>query len=289
MNSETPPSLPVEKPQKSPGKSIGGILLRLLITIIAAVLLGAIIYYSVVGWRPFLDNRVFQPIDNHSVKLKELEETQSGIEDQVTSLQATLDYSRAGQDQDTISYQFTLEAIELDLQHLKDDTGDLLAAVSANTHMSTQNSILMATLVAQQSANMRHIEALATAQMKSSGFNQELELLKILELLSRANQFLLHSNYGEVEEILQTTKIELIELQERLPGFQQEHISNILDLVEQAIVDLPAKPSLAKEKLELAWQLGITGLPRLSYSENIGTVTPTPYLTPDFTPTPTHP
>ncbi len=76
----------------------------------------------------------------------------------------------------------------------------------------------------------------------------------------------------------------MTELQERLPGFQQDAISSILDLVEQTIIDLPAKPTLAAEKLELAWQLGITGLPQLGYGEFVGTVTPTPYLTP--TPTP---
>jgi cell division septum initiation protein DivIVA len=195
-----------------------------------------------------------------------------------------LDTSQSAQEEDTSLQQITLEALQQDIQQLKNNTDNLLSAVSGNTHMATQIQLQMATLSAEQSANERHISALATAQMNSIGIFDEIELLKVLDLLSRANQFLLHSNYGQAKQILQSALIELTELQERLPGFQQEAISSILDLVEQTIIDLPTKPTLAAEKLELAWQLGITGLPKLGYGEFVGTVTPTPYLTP--TPTP---
>ena len=289
MNSETPPSPQVEKPQRAPHKSLGGILLRLLFTVIVAVLLGAVIYFSAVGWIPYLDNRIFQPIDNNIAQLQELVETQAVIKDQIASLLATLDTSQSAQEEGTSLYQSTLEALEQDIQQLKNNTGNLLTAVSGNTHMATQIQLQMATLSAEQSANERHISALATAQMNSIGIYEEIELLKVLELLSRANQFLLHSNYGQAEEILLSAKTELTDLQERLPGFQQGLISNILDLVEQTIIDLPAKPSLAAEKLELAWQLGITGLPQLGDGEYIGTLTPTPYLNPDLTQTPSPP
>jgi len=284
MNSETPPSPQVEKPQRAPHKSLGGILLRLLFTVIVAVLLGAVIYFSAVGWIPYLDNRIFQPIDNNLTQLRELVETQSVIEDQIASLLATLDTSQSAQEEDTSLHQITLEALQQDIQQLKNNTDNLLSAVSGNTHMATQIQLQMATLSAEQSANERHISALATAQMNSIGIFEEIELLKVLDLLSRANQFLLHSNYGQAKQILQSALIELTELQERLPGFQQDAISSILDLVEQTIIDLPAKPTLAAEKLELAWQLGITGLPQLGYGEFVGTVTPTPYLTPTSTP-----
>ncbi len=62
----------------------------------------------------------------------------------------------------------------------------------------------------------------------------------------------------------------------------------MLNLVDQAIIDLPAKPALAAEKLELAWQLGINGLPQLDEGGYTGTITPTPYFqtSPTFTPTP---
>ena len=289
MNSETPPSPQVENPQKASKKSIAGILLRLLFTVIAAVLLGAAIYFSAIGWIPYLDKRIFQPIDNNITQLQELEDTQAVIEEQIASLQATLDTSQSAQQEGTSRYQATLEALEQDIQQIKGNTDNLFTSVSDNTRMATQIQLQMATLTAQQSANDRHFSALATAQINIIGIYEEINLLKVLDLLSRANQFLLHSNYGQAEEILQSAIIELTELQERLPGFQQDLISNILDLVEQTIIDLPAKPTLAAEKLELAWQLGITGLPQLGYGEYAGTVTPTPYLNPDLTPTPTPP
>jgi len=146
---------------------------------------------------------------------------------------------------------------------------------------------MLETFSAKQAANSLHIDALATSQFNSLGINQDLDLLRILELLSRANQYLLHSNFGLVEETLETAKLALLNLQESLPGFQQEVISNMLNLVDQVIVDLPAKPALAADKLELAWQLGINGLPQLGSDGNTGTMTPTPYIQPSLTSTPT--
>ncbi len=84
-----------------------------------------------------------------------------------------------------------------------------------------------------------------------------------------------------------TAKLDLLNLQESLPGFQQEVISNMLNLVDQVIVDLTAKPALAAEKLELAWQLGINGLPQLDGEGNNATLTSTPYIQPSLTSTPT--
>ncbi len=293
MVSEKSPSPETNKPKIRPIKSISGILLRLMLTIIAAVILGAVIYFSAVGWIPYLDNRVFQPIDDHTVIIQELMETQSEMEDQITWLLGTIDSKQASLDEGITSYQLTQEIIELALQQLTEDISDIQATVGGNTHMGTTIPFLLSTLVPQQFANIRHIDALATAQMRKSYILQdileEIELLKILELLSRTNQFLLHSNFGQAEETLLTAKLDLINLQENLPQSQREVISNMLNLVNQVIVDLPEKPTLAAEKLELAWQLGINGLPQLDREGNIGTITPTTYIQTSLTSTPTPP
>ena len=289
MVSETKPPPETNKPQIRPKISVWGILLRLMITIITAVILGTVIYFSAVGWIPYLDNKVFQPIDDHTVKIQELVETQSAMDDQITWFLGTIDSNQASQDEGITSYQLTQEIIELALQHLTEDVSDIQATVSANTHLGTTIPFLLSTLVPQQSANSRHIDALATAQMRNSEIQQEIELLKILALLSRANQFLLHSNFGQAEGTLLIAKLDLIKLREDLPPFQREVISSILNLVDQAIVDLPAKPALAAEKLELAWHLGINGLPQLDGEGNTGTTTPTPYIQASPTSTPTSP
>lgn len=289
MVSKTTPSPETKKPQISPKKSIVGIILRLMITIIAAVVLGAVIYFSAVGWIPYLDNRVFQPIDANQKMVQELKETQQSLEDQIQRLSETLEYNQTMLGEGINAYQSTLDGLEQDLQMLQHEVISVQATFELTSHTITVYPQALATLTAKQDANARHLNVLATAQFSSTGIRQEIELLRILELFSRANQYLLHSNFGLAEETLKTAKLELTKLQENLPGFQREVITNILDLVDQVVVDLPAKPALAAEKLELAWQVGINGLPQLGLGDNTGTITPTPSVQTSLTSTPTPP
>ena len=287
MVSETNPSPETNKPQIEPKKSIGGILLRLMITIIAAVMLGAVIYFSAVGWIPYLDNRIFQPIDDNQAMVQELKETQQALENQILDLSETLEFSQTLLGEGISAYQSILDDMQQDLKKLDQEVVSVQEAFDYRGHTITVYPQMLATLSAKQAANSLHIDILATAQFNSSSINNDLDLLRILELLSRANQYLLHSNFGLAEEALMTAKLYLLNLQESLPGFQQEVISNMLNLVDQVIVDLPAKPALAAEKLELAWQLGISGLPQFDGEGNNGTKTPTPYIQPSLTSTPT--
>ncbi|MCK4489115.1 MAG: hypothetical protein KAU23_02590 [Anaerolineales bacterium] len=288
MVSEPNPSPETNNSPIRPKKSIGGILLRLMITIITAVILGAVIYFSVVGLIPYLDNRVFQPIDDNQAKVQELKETQQALEDQILELSETLEFNQTLLGEGISAYQSTLYDLQEGLKRLNQEVISAQEAFDYRGYTITVYPQMMATLSAKQVANSRYLAALATAQFSSSSINQDLDLLRILELLSRANQFLLHSNFGQAEETLLAAKFELLNLQENLLYFQRDAISSMLNLVDQAIIDLPAKPALAAEKLELAWQLGINGLPRLDEEGYTGTITPTPYIqtSPTFTPTP---
>jgi len=289
MVSETNPSPESNKPQNKPKISVGGILLRLMVTIIAAVILGAVIYFSVVGLIPYLDNRVFQPIDNNQTMVQELKENQKALEDQILELSETLEFNQTLLGEGISAYQSTLDEMQQNIQTLHHDVISVQEDFDFRGYTITVYPQMMATLSAKQISNSRNLDALATAQFNSSSINHDLDLLRILELLSRANQFLLHSNFGQAEEALLAARLDLLNLQESLPYYQRELISNILNLVDQVIADLPAKPALAAEKLELAWQLGINGLPQLDGEGYSGTITPTPYIQISPTSTPASP
>jgi len=289
MVSETNPSPESNKPQDKPKISVGRILLRLMVTILTAVILGAVIYFSVVALIPYLDNRVLQPIDDNQAMVQELKETQKALEDQILELSETLEFNQALLGEGISAYQSTLDEMQQNIQSLHHDIISVQEDFDYRGYTITVYPQMMATLSAKQISNANNLSALATAQFNSSSIIQDLDLLRILELLSRANQFLLHSNFGQAEEALLAARLGLLNLQESLPYYQREVITNILNLVDQVIADLPAKPALASEKLELAWQLGINGLPRLDGEGYSGTITPTPYIQISPTSTPTSP
>ena len=271
-----------KKPDKQPkptSKTIPGILLRLILVLVAGCLVGAVIYFTASGWIPYLDQRIFQPIDTNQALVQELQVTQNALEIEISSLQATVDENQSG----------TVSDIATSLDQLSEDVIHMQLEVDNNTYYSgTLAPAMIATVSARQDSNLRNLSALATAQMRDSGNRQELELLRTLELLTWAHQYILHDNYGLAENELEAAREILSFMITRVPPNQRVVVLEMLNLVDQCIADLPSRPAVAAEKLQLAWHMGVTEFPNESSSDQGGTVTLTPYFTPTTsTPTPT--
>ena len=271
-----------EKPAKQPkptSKTIPGILLRIILVLVAGCLVGAVIYFAASGWIPYLDQRVFQPIDTNQALVQDLQSTQNALEIQISSLQATVDGNQSETESDIAA---TLDQLSEDVVHMQSE-------VDNNTYYGgTLAPAMLATVSARQDSNSRNLSALATAQMRDSGNHQELELLRTLELLTWAHQYILHDNYGLAENELEAARDNLTVMITRVPPKQRVVVLEMLNLVDQCIADLPSRPAVAAEKLQLAWRMGVTEFQNESLYDQGGTVTPTPYITPTtFTPTPT--
>jgi hypothetical protein len=248
----------------------------------AGILVGAVIYFSAAGWIPYLDQRIFQPIDANQAQIQELLDKQQALQDEISSIQEALD-SGSG-----TGIEATLGAIGLSMTDLTNDINDLQSAVNTNTYLSgTLIPGMLATQNARQESFSRNLSAIATAQRQNFGFRQELALIRILEVLLQANQYLLHDNYGLAEDNLETARDILNTTSESVTAQQRIVLLEMLTLIEGAITDLPSRPSLAGEKIQLAWQLGINGLPTPDWIGQSGTLTPTPYIDPSITATPT--
>jgi len=273
---ENSPNNPPKQP-KPASKTIAGILLRLILVVGVGCLVGGVIYFAASGWVPYLDERIFQPIDTNQALVKDLQATQIALEDQVISLQSTL----AENQSDTGS------EIAATLDQIAEEIGKMQSDIDNNSYYAgTQAPAMIATVSARQDSNSRNLSALATAQMRDSGNSRDIELLRNLELLTWAHQYILHNNYGLAEGELSIARENLSIMVTKVPPKQRVVVIEILNLVDECIADLPSRPSLAAEKLQLAWHMGVSEFPYGSMTETDSTITPTPNTTPAFTPTP---
>jgi hypothetical protein len=276
-NVKNPPENTPKQP-KPASRTIPGIILRLILVVGVGCLIGSVIYFAASGWVPYLDERIFQPIDTNQALVKELQATQSALEDQITSLQSTLADNQSGAGPE----------IAATLDQIAENIGLMQSDIDTNTYYAiTQAPALIATVSARQESNSRNLSALATAQMRDSGNSIDIELLRNLELLSWAHQYMLHNNYGLAEGELSIARENLSNLVTKVPPKQRVVIIEMLNLVDECLADLPARPTLAAEKLQLAWHLGVSEFPYGSLTEPSGTISPTISITPSITPTPT--
>jgi uncharacterized coiled-coil protein SlyX len=135
---------------------------------------------------------------------------------------------------------------------------------------------------------------------------RELNLLKVMELITRSRLFLSEQNIGLVEQDILLARDILVELGPEVLPYQEEALQTIISRLELALGNLPNRLDLVENDLESAWQLLVDGLPSEPPAEAVGegevgevtmtpeqeateegTLTPTPDATPEVTPTPT--
>ncbi len=273
-----PPKIQLKQP-KPTSKTIPGIFLRIILVLVTGSLIGAVIYFAASGWVPYLDQRVFQPIDTNQALVQDLQATQNALEIQISSLRATVEDNLPGSGPD----------LPATLDQLSEDVVVLQSEVDNNSYyVGTVAPAMLVTISAGQASNLRNLNAVATAQMRDAGNRQDLELLRNLALLTWAHQYILHDNYGLAENELDTARENLSEMITKVLPEQRLVILEMLNLVDQCIADLPSRPEVAAEKLQLAWFMGISEFPNnFSYDHSGSTLTPTPSMAPTTsTPTP---
>jgi len=118
------------------------------------------------------------------------------------------------------------------------------------------------------------------------------DLLRAMELLSRARTFLYQSNFGLARLDVQAARDVLAEMQSSAPESKQKDLQEALFRLDLALKNLPDFPVAASDDLDIAWQVLLDGYPVVSPTQ-----TPTPIpttisedtVTPvfDSTPTPT--
>ncbi|MBN1450896.1 MAG: hypothetical protein JW963_07770 [Anaerolineales bacterium] len=139
------------------------------------------------------------------------------------------------------------------------------------------------------SAHTRSLETLegmqATLQSQSDATNAELgrqiDLLKAMELLSRARLFMYQSNYGLAKQDVQTARDLLARVQPDAPDSLADDLQAVILRLDLTLSNLPDFPVAASDDLDIAWQILLAGLPEVK-----ATVSETPIPEVTLTPTP---
>lgn len=108
------------------------------------------------------------------------------------------------------------------------------------------------------------------------------DLLRAMELLSRARTFLYQSNFGLARQDVQAAHDVLAEMQLTAPESKQKDLNEAIFRLELALKNLPDFPVAASDDLDIAWQVLLDGYPVASTA----TPTPVPTTLPEGTVTP---
>jgi len=236
-------------------------LLRLVSWVIILGVIGAGLYYGL----PLLYQRFVMPVQQNTVQVSELQSRQRQTEQELLDLQSKLETLEAGQSQSAQS-----------LTELDQRVSEIETEIAARTQS-------LAALERLQSEFQSQSEA-ASAELE-----RQINLLKAMELLSRARLFMYQSNFGLARQDIQIARDLLATVQ--LDASAQASLANDLDAVvrrlDLTLSNLPNFPVAASDDLDIAWQILLSGLPPAGAEATLApavTLSATPEAT--FSPTP---
>jgi hypothetical protein len=268
----------VDDPQANPpesgpkgltfGQRVKKVMLFLLRLILVLVILAAFavgLSYSL----PLLYQKYIQPVRDNTSQLEQLKTQLAENESSITELQTRLEAIQTEQAQhaESLSNQDgRLQTIE---EQVQKHTQTLFALEQMQSLTQEDNKALNAELTRQ------------------------IDLMKSMELLSRARLFMYQSNFGLARLDVQTARDLLADVQPTAPDTLADDLTEIVHRLDLTLANLPAFPVAASDDLDIAWQVLLAGLPEQQVvpvtetptpAEVASTPTPVPTLEPTAAP-----
>ncbi len=259
----TEPTTPTPNESELPPRSAPhclGVLLRLLLVVLFGSLLGAGIYFTFSSWIPTVKKEFLDPVEENTQRLDILESDLQGTLHQLKDAPEEIREEAAALQSEQLSLQETLQVLDLSLLDQQTDLERMKTDVAEQSTQVQQLTEDQATHSAARERDQEIIQYLATAQAAQSYLAEAIELVSIANRIDRANQQILHDNYGQAQEELISGIDQLSSLERQVPGNQQENLAALTDLLTKAVSDLPEDPNQASDRLILAWEILIGDL-----------------------------
>ena len=257
-----PPRVPPDAPPRTAsGPSFGErvarffrFLLRLVLLLIFLGLLSIALYVML----PWLYERFIRPVEQNTAQVRELQTQQEHTEQDLADLKSRLEAFESAQDQNAESFNnFDQRLVDIE-KEITASTESLATLKRLQSELDEQN------------------------QAVSAELERQIDLLKAMELLSRARLSMYQSNFGLARQDVQIARDILAGIEPDAPGTLAQQLGAVIVRLDMTLTNLPSFPVAASDDLDIAWQILLSGMP-----EGAPTMieTPTLVVTVSITPT----
>ena len=267
-NAPAPTPAPPEKPSPKPasGSGFGSFLKQLfffLLRLIVILLLLTGLAIGIAYLAPLVYERYVRPVEMNAAQVAALGTQQAQSATQIASLQARLATAEAGQ----AKQGETITNLNGRFQTIEGGIAEHTKRLEALNEM--QDALLK------------------TNEASLAKMDNQIKLLKAMEMLSRARLFLYQSNFGLARQDAQSAREILADLHQAAPEASTPELVEALFRLDLVLKNLPDFPVAASVDLDLAWQVLAQGMPAQTPvpTESV-TATPMSAPTQSVTPTP---
>jgi len=262
-----PPIQPMESAPTGPtgptfGQRVGRFFAALLRLVIFLIFLAAIVvglYFAL----PLVYQNYILPVQENTAQLTQLKTRLAQNEITMAGLQTKLDAAQTAQAQQAQS----ISDLDGKVQKIEEE-------IAARTQSLAALEQAQSALQAQNDATDAEVE-------------RQINLMKSMELLSRARLFMYQSNYGLARIDVLTARDLLAKVQPTAPADFADDLAEVIHRLDLTLANLPTFPVAASDDLDIAWQILLGGLPQppaIPVTATPASETPIPEAT--ATPTP---
>ena len=238
------------------GQRVGGFF-RFLLRVISLLILLSLLSLALYLVLPWLYHKFITPVEQNTAQVRELQSQQKQMEQEMAALQTRLSTIATAQNGHDGS-----------LTELDQRLSDIETEITARTKSLTELEDMQAKLQAQN-------------QTVSAELERQINLLKAMELLSRARLSMYQSNFGLAKQDVQIGRDLLAKVQPDAPAPLANELEAVVQRLDMALSNLPNFPVAASDDLDIAWQILLSGLPQATATIS---ETPTPAGTLSSTP-----
>ena len=244
------------------GQRVGRFFAALLRLVIFLIFLAAIVvglYFAL----PLVYQNYILPVQENTAQLTQLKTRLAQNEITIAGLQTKLDAAQTAQAQQAQS----ISDLDGKVQKIEEE-------IAARTQSLAALEQAQSALQAQNDATDAEVE-------------RQINLMKSMELLSRARLFMYQSNYGLARIDVQTARDLLAKVQPTAPADFADDLAEVIHRLDLTLANLPTFPVAASDDLDIAWQILLGGLPQpqaVPVTATPASETPAPEVT--ATPTP---
>jgi hypothetical protein len=266
-----PPAAP---PRTASGASFGDrigrflrFLWRLVLLLIFLGLLSVLLYLAV----PWLYQTFLRPLEQNTSQVRELKAQQQQTAQELADLQTRLE---------------TIEGVQNEQDGTLTDLDERMQEIETEIAARTESLAAIERLQSELEEQNQEV---------SAELERQINLLKAMELLSRARLSMYQSNFGLAKQDVEIARDLLAMVQPDAPQKLGTQLDAVLLRLDLTLSNLPDFPVAASDDLDSAWQILLSGQPQSTPTlvesptlppTPIGTISATPTGVPTSTPTP---
>ncbi len=237
------------------GPGVIGKVLRLILRLAFLLLVGAGLGAAAYFGAPKVYRDVIMPVEQNTQRIGELQDSIEALSGSQGDQRVLIEERLAQLEHDNAVAGEAIAELRADLAALQGDVSAQAERLETLDAFSAELTKLALAQSAVEAELSDLIESMADEEAPLQRVERQLQLIRVMEILTRARLWLIADNLGLAEDDLNLAHEALGQVVLLAPAEEAAGLMEVLDRIDLARASIRRAPAIAADDLEIAWRL----------------------------------